>query len=111
MPSLRLTETEVGPDRREIRIDGELDLAVAAELREMIERVMTPQTLIDLRDCDFIDSSGIAVLVQAHHDAVRAGATLIVHSPRGQVKRMLDLTGLSENSLVFASREQALRHL
>jgi anti-anti-sigma factor len=100
-----LTEVEIADSCREIQVEGELDLAVAAQLQEAIDRCPSERILIGLVSCQFIDSSGIAVILNAHRGT---GSRILVHSPRGQVHRVLDLTGLTGNGLVFANREQAL---
>jgi anti-sigma B factor antagonist len=103
-----LREIEIDDGYREIQVEGELDLAVAAQLQEAIDRCEGDRILIDLESCQFIDSSGIAVILNAHRGT---GAQVLVHSPRAQVHRVLDLTGLTGNGLVFAGREQALSAL
>jgi anti-anti-sigma factor len=103
-----LTEVEIDDGCREIQVEGELDLAVAAQLQEAIDRCQGDRILIGLEFCQFIDSSGIAVILNAHRGS---GARVLVHSPRAQVHRVLDLTGLTANGLVFAAREQALSAL
>ena len=103
--SFSLSEAEIAPGRHEIGVEGELDLAVAGELREAIARAGSAEILIDLSHCEFIDSTGIAVIVNAHRDGA---GTVLVHSACGQVSRVLDVTGLTANGLVFDTREQAI---
>jgi anti-anti-sigma factor len=103
-----LTEVEIDEGCREIQVEGELDLAVAAQLQEAIDCCQGDRILIGLESCQFIDSSGIAVILNAHRGT---GARVLVHSPRTQVHRVLDLTGLTGNGLVFTDREQALSAL
>jgi anti-anti-sigma factor len=109
MALFRVSEQEIGPGCREIRVEGELDLAVADRLQEAIERCPDDQTLIDLEGCEFIDSTGIAVIVRAGRERARdGGGRLVVHSPTDQVLRVLEITGLTDIGLVFASRDEAL---
>jgi anti-sigma B factor antagonist len=109
MPGFHVSEREVPAGCREIRVEGELDLAVAGQLQEAIARCHGEQTLIDLADCDFIDSTGIAVIVRAHNEwAEEGGGRLVVHSARDQVLRVLTTTGLTGIGLIFESREEAL---
>jgi anti-anti-sigma factor len=110
-PIFALSERDLEPGRREIRVVGELDLAVADQLQEAIERARSDQTLIDLADCRFIDSTGIAVLVRAHQSAAEEDCLLVVHSPSEQVLRVLEITGLTGNGLVFETRTEALSRL
>lgn len=105
MQSFKLIETVLGDGRAEIEVRGELDLAVADRLREAIERKDEEQVLIDLAACEFIDSTGIAVIV---HASQADGRKLVVHSPSAQVLRIFEVTGLTGNGLVFGDREEAL---
>jgi anti-anti-sigma factor len=103
-----LTETEIGDGCREIEVAGELDLAVSDRLQRAIAGCQADQILISLAECRFIDSTGIALLVRAHHGE---DSRVVVHSPSGQVLRILEVTGLTGNGLVFTDREQALQGL
>jgi anti-anti-sigma factor len=86
-----------------------LDLAVADQLQEVIARRRDDQTLIDLEDCAFIDSTGIAAIVRARRQwAEEGGGRIVVHSPNDQVLRILTTTGLTGIGLVFESRKAAL---
>jgi anti-anti-sigma factor len=103
-----LSEAEIGDGCREIKVEGELDLTVSHRLQRAIAECQSGRILIDLEACQFIDSTGIALIVSAHRaDDPR----VMVHSPRDQVQRVLELTGLTGNGLVFADREQALAAL
>ena len=101
----KLTEAVIGDGCREIEIEGELDLAVADRLQQAIASSQGDQILISLKSCQFIDSTGIAVIVDAHR---RNDSQVVLHSPSGQVLRIFEITGLTSNGLVFADREQAL---
>lgn len=103
-----LGERDLESGQREIQVAGDLDLAVADQLQEAIERSRSAQTLIDLADCRFIDSTGIAVLVRARQGAADEGRLLAVHSPSDQVLRVFQITGLTNDGLVFATRAEAL---
>ena len=105
MQPFKLIETALGEGRAEIEVQGELDLAVADELREALERSDEEQVLISLASCDFIDSTGIAVIVHASQAESRK---VVVHSPPAPVLRVLHVTGLTGNGLVFEDREEAL---
>jgi anti-anti-sigma factor len=105
MQSFKLTQTVLEDGGTEIEIHGELDLAVADQLRRAIERSDGEQLLISLASCEFIDSTGIAVIVRASQSD---GRRLVVHSPSAQVLRILEVTGLMGNGLVFEDRRDAL---
>lgn len=101
----KLTEAVIEDGCREIEIEGELDLAVADQFQRAIAGCRGDQILISLKSCQFIDSTGIAVILNANGgDSSR----IVLHSPCGQVLRLLEVTGLTSNGLVFGDREQAL---
>ena len=75
------TETEA-----RIRPSGEIDLAVADQLREAIIAALTGGTLrvvVDLTDVWFLDSSGIRALLVAHKFATEHKQTMTVENPTG----------------------------
>lgn len=104
----KLTESVVEDGCREIEIEGELDMAVADRLQQALADGQGDRILISLKSCQFIDSTGIAVILSANHGN---GSRLVLHSPRDQVLRILEVTGLTSNGYVFADREQALSAL
>jgi anti-sigma B factor antagonist len=112
LQTFNLTERDLRPGCREIHVDGELDLAVAEQLEEALERALTEcrQVLIDLEGCGFIDSTGIAAIVHAHKQANLQGGKVALYAPSDQVLRVLSMTGLTNNGLVFDTAEEALSH-
>jgi anti-anti-sigma factor len=94
-----------------IAVEGELDMNTATDLeRELQGPLGAAQSplLIDLSACEFIDSTGIALIVRSWQ-ALDGGFALcgVGH----QVKRVLDVTGLEETIPTHPSREQALERL
>jgi anti-anti-sigma factor len=110
MQAFNLTERELRPGCVEVGVEGELDLAVAGRLQEALERVGAEhdQVLIDLGACEFIDSTGIATILQARQRMSEEGRRLAIHGATKQVDRILAVTGLTTNGLVFASADEAL---
>ena len=108
MQAFKLSETELESGWRQIDVEGELDLAVADQLQEALDQPPeNQQVLINLERCDFIDSTGIAVIVQVHRRMGEAGRTLAVCGANDQVLRVLTLTGLTTNGLAFHTAEDA----
>ena len=104
---------DLRPGTRDIQIEGELDLAVAGQLDEVLSVAVEEcrQVLVGLERCTFIDSSGIAVILRARNRMQEAGNRLAVYAPTDQVLRILSMTGLTSNSLVFDSADEALAAL
>jgi anti-sigma B factor antagonist len=113
MQRFKVATRDLQPGIRDVRIEGELDLAVAGQLDEVLTTAVAEcrQVLVGLERCDFIDSSGIAVILRAHNRMEEEGNRLVVYAPTAQVERVLSMTGLTSNGLVFDSAEQALAAL
>lgn len=113
MQRFNVTENDLQPGCRDVRIEGELDLAVADQLDAVLAAAADQCNcvLVGLERCAFIDSSGIAVILRAHHRMEAEGNRLAVYAPTEQVLRVLSMTGLTSNGLVFDSAEEALAAL
>jgi anti-sigma B factor antagonist len=110
MQRFNVTVRDLRPGCRDVQIEGELDLAVAGRLDEVLTAaaVECGRVLVGLERCAFIDSSGIAVILRAHNRMEEEGNRLAVYSPAAQVLRVLSMTGLTANGLVFDNVEEAL---
>jgi stage II sporulation protein AA (anti-sigma F factor antagonist) len=96
-----------------ITVQGELDMNTATDLeRELegpLEAAKSP-LLIDLSRCEFIDSTGIALIVRSWQTLDGDGSFALC-GVGDQVKRVLDITGLEKTIPTHPSREQALERL
>jgi anti-sigma B factor antagonist len=108
--SFALEQREIGDGRCEIIVRGELDLAVAERLEEAIAAAARDHAgiVVGLAECEFIDSTGIAVIVRAHQRLGDQERHLVACCPQDQVERVLDITGLLENGLVYGSLDEAI---
>lgn len=113
MQRFKVTQRELQPGCMDIQVEGELDLAVAGELDEVLGAAVAEcdRILVGLQGCAFIDSSGIAVILRAHNRMEEEGRRLAVYAPADQVLRVLTMTGLTRNGLVFDTAEEALAAL
>ena len=101
---------------RTIAVRGELDLSTAPELEGPLDEVLGSDdgsVLIDLSGCEFIDSTGIALIVRAWQrlDGGENGRTLVICSGNEQVRRVLEITGLELSIPVHLTRDDALAAL
>lgn len=81
------------------------------ELEGPVESARSP-LLIDLSSCEFIDSTGIALIVRSWQALDGDGSGQFALCGIGhQVKRVFDITGLEETIPTHPSREQALERL
>jgi anti-sigma B factor antagonist len=91
-----------------IRLDGELDLSNARKLEDeftRIEGTSASRIVLDLARLEFIDSTGLCVIMSAHSRAAKNGRQLGVTRPHENVMRIFELCGLErELTLVEARR-------
>lgn len=81
---------------RGFRLSGDMDIHSGDALREALEPELHGTLVLDLAAVDFIDESGLATLLRAHKRLRDQGGSLILRSPRGQVQKVLDVTGVAE---------------
>ena len=93
-----------------IAVTGELDLASSPALQEELDRISAESTLliIDLRELDFMDSTGLSVLVRAHQHAEEQGRRLAMVKGPQQVQRLLSLTGVADRLTLVDTPEELL---
>ncbi len=83
--------------RVRLALRGELDLYGAPELDDALvqaERESWPLLVIDLSELDFIDSSGLRLIVRTHARAEQSGRRLVVINGPETVARVFSLTSL-----------------
>jgi anti-anti-sigma factor len=74
-------------------VTGEIDLGTADVFREQVRAVALTgrHVVLDMGGVTFMDSSGLAVLVEATSDA----GSLTLREPTAIVRRVLEATGLT----------------
>jgi anti-sigma B factor antagonist len=93
-----------------IGVSGELDLASSPGLEQELDRHMgagTELVVVDLRRLEFMDSTGLSVLVRAHQRATETGQRFAVVRGPQQVQRLLSLTGVADRLTLVDSPEEA----
>jgi anti-sigma B factor antagonist len=91
--------TERKGDLYLLAVSGELDLATCEQLNDQLELAEASDathTLLDLSDVTFIDSTGVQTLVTAAQRARANGGGLLLYPVAGQVRKVLQVTGLLE---------------
>ncbi len=75
---------------------GEIDHHTGDALRHALDVALTahPRVVVDLGGVTFMDSSGINVLIAAHHALTQAGGWLRLAAPTDTVMRTLQIVGV-----------------
>lgn len=94
-----------------LELAGELDLAVGAQLRELVDDVAAERpalVVIDLDGVGFMDSTMLRELLRAHKELETIGSRLVVAAAQPPVRRLLELTGTNAVFTLTDSRAAAL---
>jgi anti-sigma B factor antagonist len=92
-------------------VTGELDLASSPALDEELRRIGESDVevvIVDLRKLEFIDSTGLIVLVKASQRVEEAGKRFALVKGGQQVERLLNLTGVGDRLRVVDTPEELL---
>jgi anti-sigma B factor antagonist len=94
-----------------IRPQGDIDLSRAPSLRQQIsevQKVNPGRLIIDLSEVPYMDSSGVATLVEAMQVARRRNQKLILCSPQEKVKAIFEIARLDMVFKIVSSRDEAV---
>lgn len=97
-----------------VTLDGEIDLHNSPGLRKELQSIIKKQKsnlLINLQQVTYMDSSGLATLVEALQLLRKAGKKLGIFSLTDTVKNIFSITRLEEIFPIFATQKQAIEEL
>ena len=91
-------------------MEGEIDIATAprmiAALNEVLAEIESP-LVVDLSSVVFMDSTGLALLINARRRMVRRGQGFAIVCPPGPIVRVFEIADMIESLRVFPDRESA----
>lgn len=81
-----------------IRLVGEVDLTTVDAIEALAVPVLVAARplVLDCRGIDFIDSTGLSMLVKLYHRGAAHGTTLRLFEPQQGTQRLLDITGIGD---------------
>ncbi len=95
-----------------LTVEGDIDLSTSPSLRKHLEGILDRERtslVIDLSSVRHMDSSGIAVLIEAERWARKHGRRLLLASLSDQVRMVLELARLQGFFSIAEDLEGALR--
>jgi anti-anti-sigma factor len=93
-----------------VAVRGEIDLSSVDRIRRAIDAALSsrPETVVlDLSEISFCDSSGIHLVVTAHHRAKGCGVRLVVVRPSGAAWRAFEICQIQREVRFVDSRDGA----
>ena len=93
-----------------LAVRGEVDMATALPLEERLHAAIRESSgpfVLDLSGVEFLDSTGLRMLLRAHALLGDDDRALALICPHGPVRRVLELSGLSTVFALYPSRDAA----
>jgi anti-sigma B factor antagonist len=90
---------------------GELDISATPRLSTVLAMAATNpggRLVLDLSDVTFIDSTALGTILKAAAQLDESGTLLAVVAPEGPVRRLLEMTNLTQRFRLFTNRPAAL---
>lgn len=92
------TRLEISDIDGGLRVVGEIDAHSAPGLAERLGRLGGPNDRrLDVSGVEFMDSSGLRVLIDAHQSAEADDARLVLVAPGRAVSRIIEVSGLDDH--------------
>jgi anti-sigma B factor antagonist len=82
-----------------LALQGELDAHTAPQLAERMSELPPGdgEVVLDIKLIEFMDSSGLRVVIDVHQRAADAGRRLVLRHPSAAVQRLLEISGLADH--------------
>ena len=103
--------TESIDDAKVVRPVGDIDLSGAPALRQQLKQAQDSQpgrVVVDLSEVPYMDSSGLATLVEAMQIARRNDGKLVICALQDKVRSIFEIARLDMVFKIANTREEAL---
>ena len=93
-----------------VAVRGEVDIAVVPALELALDSAIRDSAgafVLDLCEVEFLDSSGLHVMLRARALLAREDRALVIVCPPGPVRRLFDDTGIADLLFLYPSRAEA----
>jgi len=97
-----------------IEVIGDMDLYSSFELKDVVAKMIAKNIklyALDLAKVDYIDSSGIGVLIHIYSTIKKAGNKLKIVHVHGSVEKVIRLTKLSSYFPIVPTLKEAISQL
>jgi anti-sigma B factor antagonist len=83
----------------EFKLAGEIDISNAHDFKKQLEAALAEKrqsVTIDLLELNYIDSTGLGVIISAYGLIKKDGFSIKVLNPRDNVRKLLNISGLDK---------------
>jgi anti-sigma B factor antagonist len=113
-PNFDLTEEPLDDDSVVIRVAGEIHATTAPEFSERLNTVIAggkTGVVLDLTGVEFIDSTGLSVLLNGLRRVTRARGSMVLACANPTVLRLFEITKLDSTFDIVPSCDEAIERL
>ena len=92
-------KNDIDTDFWEVSFAGELDVSTADEFKEYLHKLIDKgirNIILDLESLDYIDSTGLVVIIGILKRIKVENKEIYIKSPRDNVKKIFSITGLDK---------------
>jgi len=83
-----------------VKLNGEIDHHSASDIREGIDKMIAqsrPKTLVlELSDIDFMDSSGLGLVLGRYRRLSEIGSKMFIKDPSARTEKILQMAGVDK---------------
>ncbi len=109
---MQLVERESG-EVIVLELGGRLDSNTSKVLEDKVMEILgqgRKKVLMDFKDVDYINSTGLRVLLLALQQLKKIQGTLVLSTIKDYMKEVFEISGYTEIFPIYATQEEALAH-
>ena len=91
-----------------IQVTGEVNISTSPDLKKSFEKLPSQKVIIDLEKVGYVDSSGLATLVEILKKSKSQGGQLALAGLSDKVKSLFEITKLDKLFSIFPNQQAAL---
>ena len=110
-PKFDVSEVDIGDHTRVIAAEGEIHVSTAPRFSERLNAALADgrtRLVLDFSGVEFIDSTGLSVLLNALRRVTRKRGALSLVCTNPTVLRLFEITRLDSTFDIVATRDEAL---
>jgi anti-sigma B factor antagonist len=108
--NLTVNTRKVGEDVRVVSLEGEIDVYTSIQLKQDIAEILSSGTkflVLNLTKVEYLDSTGLGVLIGTLKKLRENSGNLIIVGPAMRIMRIFEITGLYKIFAIYATEEEA----
>lgn len=94
-----MLQVNVDKNTNEVKLIGEVDIATSSQFEDAIMELVeanAPIIKLDMSDMEYIDSTGIGVLMAIRKNSIGDNQEIILVKPKRSIVKLMQLTGVDQ---------------